>query len=115
MLGNMLIRLDVSLIALANSGEVGRGVVRDALNMLAIARKEGNHFIYGEIDVVKQLKKLPLLNELTYSILNRVLTRFSEKAAMHDRLSTSVIEEILLTFPLILWEKKQRSLFRSLK
>lgn len=87
----MLIELDETLVAFAVGTVNQKNQLAHALNTLAIARREGNHFIFAEIEVIRQLQSNLILNELTKSILNRVSNRYAEKASMANVLPTRVV------------------------
>lgn len=87
----MLIQLDESLTAYANSNANNKVRVTHALNTLALSRREGNHFIFSEIATLHELLSSLTLNELTISILTRVINRYPEKAALASQLKAKAV------------------------
>lgn len=87
----MLIELDESLLHLANSNNESLIVVCNAINTIALARRDGHHFLYAERGLLESLCLLPQLNVLTLSLMRRVINRFPEKAAMAEQLSVTVL------------------------
>jgi energy-converting hydrogenase Eha subunit E len=92
----MIFELDNSLVAFADISHENSAKVVKALNIIALSRIEGNHFVFGEIDVLLKLLEIVAIQDVTRSILMRAINKFPEKAAM---VSALLVRAVIGNYP----------------
>lgn len=87
----MIIELDKSIANYAKSSKEKLHIASSAINIIALSRKDGNHFIFSEIDVAIELIRILDLQDIAKSILKRVVNKYSEKAAMAENIRIRIL------------------------